>query len=342
MGKAESVHLTNKVTQSNRMEYSAFRKITLMNVSIRPLQANELAAADHIFRLAFGTLLKLPEPTEFYGDATYIPHRWKADPTTVFAAEVDGKLIGSNLVVNWGSFGYFGPLSVHPDFWNQGIGQRLIEPAIAYFTKSNMLLAGLFTFAQSPKHHALYQKFGFRLRFLTAIMAKSVQQSQSTPPGTRFSQMSEDERIQSIKASHQLTNNIYEGLDVSREIQTVQTQGLGDTVFLWDDTGLAGFAVCHYGAGTEAGSNNCFVRFGAVRLGINAGQLFEQLLDLCESLTVAQGMSRLIAGINTSRDEAYRRMLARGFCSEIIGVAMHRPNEPGYNRPDVFALDDWR
>lgn len=313
-----------------------------MSVSIRLLQENELAAADHIFRLAFGTFIGLPEPTEFYGDAAYIDHRWKANPSSVFAAEIDGKLIGSNLAINWGSFGYFGPLSVHPDFWNQGVGQHLVEAAIAYLTQCNTSMIGLFTFAQSPKHHILYQKFGFRLRFLTAILAKQVQQLEPIPKINRYSQMSESERAQTLNAIVQLTNSIYEGLDLSREIQTAQAQKLGDTVLLWDEAGLSGFAVCHYGAGTEAGSNTCFVRFGAVYSGNNAGQRFEQLLDLCEALTVAQGMSRLVAGVNTSRDEAYRRMLARGFHSEIIGVAMHRPNEPGFNRPDVFALDDWR
>jgi hypothetical protein len=48
-----------------------------MNVSIRLLRSHELDTADHIFRLAFGTFVGLAEPTEFYGDATYIPHYWK-------------------------------------------------------------------------------------------------------------------------------------------------------------------------------------------------------------------------------------------------------------------------
>lgn len=42
------------------------------------------------------------------------------------------------------------------------------------------------------------------------------------------------------------------------------------------------------------------------------------------------------------RAEAYRLMQARGFRAEIIGVAMHRPGQTGYNRPGFFALDDWR
>jgi hypothetical protein len=58
--------------------------------------------------------------------------------------------------------------------------------------------------------------------------------------------------------------------------------------------------------------------------------------------TACLPLSSLIAGVNTSRDSAYRQMLAHGFRIEIIGVAMHRPKEPGYNRPDVFAIDDWR
>jgi hypothetical protein len=154
--------------------------------------------------------------------------------------------------------------------------------------------------------------------------------------------MSIEERNESLKASFQLTDSIYAGLDLRQEIETVAAQKLGDTVFLWDDAGLAGFAVCHIDAGTEAGIDNCLVKFGAVRLGNKAAKLFGQLLDLCEALTVDRGMSRLVAGVNTSREAAYLQMLARGFRSEIIGVAMHRPNDAGYHRPDVFALDDWR
>ncbi len=313
-----------------------------MNVSIVPLQASKLAAADRIFRLAFGTFIGLPDPIQFGKDATYIPHRWKADPTATFAAEVDGKLIGSNIVVDWGSFGYFGPLSVHPDYWEQKIGQKLVEAAIACFSQRQIKLAGLFTFANSPKHHEFYHKFGFRLRFLTAIAAKSVDSAQILPPQIRYSLMDENERAECLSASYQLTNSIYEGLNLSREIQAVQTLGLGDTLFLWDDAGLAGFAICHWGAATEAGSDTCYVKFAAVRSGTEAGERFEQLLDLCEALAKTQGMSRLVAGVNTSREEAYCQLLARGLRTEIIGVAMHRPNEPGYSRPGVFVLDDWR
>lgn len=313
-----------------------------MNISIRLLQEYELAEADHIFRLAFGTFIGLPQPTDFGGDANYIQSRWKVDPTAAFAAEIDGKLVGSNIAISWGSVGMFGPLTIHPDFWDQGIAQRLIEPVMAQFAQWETRQAGLFTFPNSPKHHALYQKFGFYPRFLTFIMAKPVQAIQQNLPGTKYSELSPDQRSQCLKECVQLTDAIYSRLDLSREIEIVQAQDLGDTVLLWDETNLAGFAICHCGAGSEAGSEVCYIKFAAVRPGIQAGEKFEQLLDRCEAYGASQKMLRLVAGVNTSHDGAYSRMLARHFRTEIIGVLMHKPNEPGYNRSDVFVLDDWR
>ena len=39
----------------------------------------------------------------------------------------------------------------------------------------------------------------------------------------------------------------------------------------------------------------------------------------------------LEAGVNTACHEAYRLMLARGFRIDLLGVAMAKPNEAGYN-----------
>jgi hypothetical protein len=84
------------------------------------------------------------------------------------------------------------------------------------------------------------------------------------------------------------------------------------------------------------------VKFGAVRTGDDAGPVFERLLDACEALAQAEGMQRLVAVVSTARHDAYEKMLARGFRTIAQGVSMHRPNESGYSRPDVYAVDDWR
>jgi len=67
-----------------------------------------------------------------------------------------------------------------------------------------------------------------------------------------------------------------------------------------------------------------------------------RLLDACEALAVAAGMSNLLAGANMARHEAYRNLVARGFRSEVQGVTMHRQNDPGYCRPGTCIIDDGR
>ena len=49
-----------------------------------------------------------------------------------------------------------------------------------------------------------------------------------------------------------------------------------------------------------------------------------------------------MAGVNSARHEAYRQMLARGFRTDVQGVTMHCPNEPGYSRLGTYLIDDWR
>jgi GNAT superfamily N-acetyltransferase len=147
-----------------------------IKIKIRQLAESDLHAADRMFRLAFGTFFGLPDPMTFFGDTDYVKTRFFADPTSTLAAEsANGELVGFNFVVNWGSVGYFGPLVVHPDYWDQGIAKQLLEPTINIFDKKwHTKHAGLFTFAQSAKHVGLYQKFGFWPRFLTIVMTKPV------------------------------------------------------------------------------------------------------------------------------------------------------------------------
>lgn len=311
-------------------------------VTVRQLREDDLAAADRIFRLAFGTFVGAPDPLHFSGDTDYIHTRWRARPEAAFAAESGGELAGSNFATRWGSVAFFGPLTVRPDLWDQGIGKRLLEPVMDCFTQWRAAHTGLFTFAHSPKHIHLYRKYGFWPRFLTAVMSKATAHSERTPEGVWYSALGEDQRAESLAACRELTDSIFAGLDVTAEMASVASQRLGETILLYGDSRLDGLAICHCGPGTEAGNGACYVKFGAVRSGKNARSRFERLLNACESLALERGLDRVVAGMNLARAAAYRTLADRGFRADFQGVAMKRPNEPGYNRPDTYVIDDWR
>lgn len=310
-------------------------------VRIRPLAAEDLDEADRICRVAFGTFLRFPEPEKFFGDADMVRTRWRADPGAGLAAELDGRLAGSNFAANWGSVGFFGPLTVAPEYWDRAIAQRLLDATMDLFAAWETRHVGLFTFAQSAKHVGLYQKYGFWPRFLTAVMTSPVNPD-SRSGSIRLSGIGDKDLAGVLTAVGELTDAVYRGLDLSREIQAVRTQRLGDTVLIDDSADLQGMAICHVGAGTEAGSGTCYVKFGAVRPGPDAERVFGLLIDACHGLAAERGASVLVAGANAGRDRAWRVLVGRGFRRDFQGVTMHRPNEAGYSTSDSYVIDDWR
>ena len=309
---------------------------------IAPLAEFELPEAKRIVRTAFGTLLGVPDPEAFWADRDFVYGRWRAPHVATFGASIDGHLVGSNFATKWGSVGFFGPISVRPDLQERGIAQSLLAATMEQFAAWGTTHNGLYTFAQSAKHVALYQKFGFHARFLTAIMTTPARQTGPIPGSSRFSALSHAEKAAALAASREVTESLYPGLDLSDEIATVDAQGLGDTVLLEGNGGLAAFAICHYGPRSEAGEDTCFIKFGAVRATPAAEQDYGRLLDACEALALSVGMPALLAGANMARHEAYQFLVARGFRTAIQGVTMHQRNEPGYSRAGVYIIDDWR
>jgi GNAT superfamily N-acetyltransferase len=314
-----------------------------MSAVIRPLSKADLPEARRIFRTAFGTFLGAPDPETFWEDRDYVHGRFGAEHVASFAAELDGELVGSNFATRWGSVGFFGPITMRPDRQGRGTGKAMVEAVSNQFEEWGVSHGGLCTFPQSSLHIALYNKFGFRARFLTPIMATPALRGGDAGSWSRYGELSEGDRRAVEAACRELTDMLYDGLDLGAEIRTVAARGLGDTLLLWEGgSRLAGFAVCHWGPASEAGEGCCFVKFGAVRPGAGDAVRFAALLDGCGSLAAAVGMANVLAGVNLAREEAYLLMVARGFRAQVQVVTMHRPNEAAYSRPGLYVLDDWR
>ena len=309
---------------------------------VAPLAEADLPEAGRILRNAFATFMNVPEPETFWSDRDHVHGRWRAPHVAALGATLDGRLVGSNFAVNWGSVGFFGPLSVRADIQGQGIAKSLLAATMDQFDAWRTRHVGLFTFAHSAKHIALYQKFGFEARFLTAILSGPIGKPRVVEGWTRYSELPDAQKHEAVRACRDVTESVTPGLDLTEEIKTVQAQKLGDTVLLQGSDRLAGFAICHYGPLSEAGAGTCFIKFGAVRDTPTSERDFSRLLDASEALGAAVGMANLLAGANMARRDAYRHLLARGYRTAIQGVAMHRHNDPGTCRPGAYIIDDWR
>lgn len=312
-----------------------------MSATIRQLTVDDYGAAEHIIKTSFSQKIGISDPEMFFNGGS-MKGRFLMDPDGIFGAEENGELSGVNIATNWGSFGYFGPLAVDPAKQGQGIAQQLLMPVMSLFRKRNVTHSGLFTFANSAQHHHLYKKFGYMPRFLTAITSKSVDQAPSKEVRLwRYSDFKEIEQSDFRASAKELTDGLYPGLDLQKEICAVYELGMGDTVFIGSDT-LDGFAICHYGSGSEAMRDTMYIKFAAARTCSNSSVLFNSLLLACESTARLAGVGKISAGVSTARDGAYECMLNAGYKTEHLGVYMQKPNVPGFCRADVYSIDDWR
>jgi len=308
------------------------------SITIGLLRKSEVEEAGRIVRLAFGTFLGNPDPLNFVDDRNFMTPRFRSSHVKVIAARDAGRLIGSNVLTRWGSFGYFGPLTVLPEYWDRGVAQRMLEATVVTFDAWRLRHTGLFTFAHSVKHVHLYQKFGYWPRYLTAVLSRTPGPG---PLPTLLSGLKKDERERTIAACRKLTHGIDKGLDLSDEITAALKQRTGDVVLTYTRTTPDAFAICLTGPGSEGGSKVCYVKFAAARGGAGAEQRFTKLLDGIDGFAASRG-STIEAGVNLSREGAYRQMRAHGYRVVNQGVAMQRPHATGFNHPEAWIIDDWR
>src|SRR5262249_39071904 len=139
-----------------------------MSLIIRAMLESDVAAADKVFRLAFGTHFGLPDPLAFTGTARSIEFRRRTWPEGAFVAEKDGTVAG----IAMSSRG--GRVAVHPQQWRGGIAGQLLEATMPVYDQWQCRAAALFTFPASLTHVGLYQSFGFWTRSLTALMSRPV------------------------------------------------------------------------------------------------------------------------------------------------------------------------
>lgn len=311
-------------------------------MEIKALNTSHLTELESLVRVAFAKHIGIPDPNSFNSGAS-LASRFEVAADGAFGTFIDNKLVAAIFCTPWGSFGFFGPLVVLPEYWGSGLAQALIEKADQFFKDKNIELAGLYTFSNSPKHLALYQKFGYWPKQLTALMSTEISllapaNAETTATAKRFSQFDGATQQAHLEAARKLCNGIYPGLDLSTEVKALASCKIGDTIFIEKDGATIGFAVCHFGHGSEATSNSCYIKFAAA----SDQEQFSRLLSECRKLSSAVGVTHLMAGVNTARHEAYKTMLQSGFKMQAIGVAMLRADHDGFNRPGVFVIDDWR
>jgi hypothetical protein len=117
----------------------------------------------------------------------------------------------------------------------------------------------------------LYQKFGYKPKGLVVITAKHLDRrevvnaaAKPAKPGLgvrRYSSLEEAKKKPVMQKIRRITNAIWRGMDVAKEIEIVDGLALGDTLLLEKGREVIGFAVCHMPPNSEAPHGAAYVKF---------------------------------------------------------------------------------
>ncbi len=326
------------------------------HVKIRRVRKGDLSRVRDVIEQAFGDYFERQlgtRPRQVFGGAQYVHHRWLMEPWGCFVAEEnEGKIIGAAVAVMWGTVGLVGPVAVLTNYQNQDIGQQLLWAAQEFFDENRASLRGVVTYPTSPKHLALYHKFGYKPEGLVAIMSRVLDRPHAavTAPRSaklalsarRFSTLEESKKKATMLKFRRITNAIYRGLDVTKEVEIVDGLALGDTLLLENGRDLVGFAVFHTPGVSEAPAGALYVKYLAIDRAHRKAEHLDCFLAALEQLAHEAGLNRVIVPVYCGYFAAYSALVERGYQVDFTMVRMKRGKQEDYEDPADFVLDDWR
>src|SRR5213596_1819028 len=327
----------------------------LPKIQVRRVRKGDLSKVRDVFEQTFGDFLERQlgtRPRQAFGGAQYVHHRWLMEPWGCFVAEEDNaKIVGTALAVAWGSVGLLGPVAVLTNYQNQTIGQQLIRATQEFFDENKTTLQGVMTYPTSPKHLALYHKFGYRPKALTALMSRVLDRNAPRPATKlargplavrRFSQIEETMKKAGLARVHRITNALYRGLDVAKEVEIVDGLALGDTLLLERGRDLVGFAVVHTPGVSEAPFGTLYVKYMAVDPAQKRVEHLEQFVAAVEDLGHELGVQRVALPVYLRYWLAYSTLVRCGYQVDFTMLTMQKGKQEDYEDPTHLVLDDWR
>ncbi len=325
-------------------------------IQVRRVRKGDLSKVRDVVEQTFSDFLERQlgtRPRQPFGGAQYVHHRWLMEPWGCFVAEEDGtKIVGAALAATWGTLGVLGPVAVLPNYQNQKIGQQLIAAVGEFFEENKAVLHGLVTYPASPKHLTLYHRFGFKPKSLAAVTSRVLGRREVKPavaamtrPGftlRRFSTLEETKKKAALQRFHRITNGIYRGLDLAKEVEIVDGLALGDTLLLERGRDLIGFAICHTPGVSEAPLGTLYVKYLAIDPAQKKVEHLEQFIAGIEDYGYELGVQRVILPVYARYWTAYSTVLKCGYQIDFTMVRMQRGKQEDYEDPTHLVLDDWR
>jgi len=218
-----------------------------------------------------------------------------------------GHVVAFNMVHRSGVEGWMGPLAVRTEQQGSGTGKEIVTRGIEWLRSQGSAVIGLETMPRTMDNIGFYSRLGFipgRLTITTTLDAAF-----DETPARLLSRLSAGARADAISECRAMIDALLPGYDYTREIELTAELSLGDTVLLYEQDRLIGYALAHTAPLVEGRSRE---ELRVLKLVCLDEARFVDLIRAVNDYARRSGTRRVALRVQGEYAAAYQRLIALG------------------------------
>ena len=219
-------------------------------------------------------------------------------------------IVAFNIAHRSGDEGWMGPLAVRPDRQALGLGQVVVQAAIAWLQERRVVTIGLETMPRTVDNIGFYSRLGFLPSCLTITVTGDARARAGRARYARLGELDAAERRAGLNACRQALAAVGLGCDYGRELELTLDLALGDAILLPADGGVTAFALFHAAPLAEARPAD---ELRVLKLFARSADDYERLVGALESYAAKLRMRRVAIRCQVSFPAAYEALIRRGY-----------------------------
>ncbi|HEV8455997.1 MAG TPA: GNAT family N-acetyltransferase [Gemmatimonadales bacterium] len=250
--------------------------------------------------------------------------------------DVDGQMVGFNMVHRSGTEGWMGPLAVRPDRQGEGIGSAMVRTGIEWLRGQGATTIGLETMPRTVDNIGFYSRIGLVPGHLTVTLVRDVpRRAAGTAETLSSSGKAFEQRLEECRA---LTDRLLPGVDFTRELALTRELGIGDTTLCRDGRSLFGFALWH---STPLAAGRPKDELRVLKLVAADPPTFERLVQAIQLSAVNERVSRIAIRCQTEFTQPYLRLIDLGYRVHWTDLRMLLQGFPQRFPGEGIVMSNW-
>ena len=259
--------------------------------------------------------------------------------------EINNKVVGFNFIHLWGSFAWFGPLGVHPEYQSKGIGKDLINHTIRILKEDyKVSTIGLNTMPESKYNVGFYMSLGFTPLKLSLNLKKQLDFSNTISFSSNYKvneiDISSELNYINLKDNlKSMSNEIFNDFDLTSELTLIKNKDFGTIFTLKAHERIHGIAICHTKSIRENHAKDLQIKLAVINDNVDYREAIDSIIYACMQCAQSINYESISIDCNTYQTEICNYLISKhNFKIERTQIMMLMGNDNPFKNESIILM----